>query len=372
MLLRGMLSDTESAILERSKLERYGSEDAVRIHKGYELGVIIKEYAGSFRDISDIVKKNNLNSIDGRKETSLRVSEEVNKTIEEIANNAGVSKIAAVRALLFIRNQSISSIMSKKYNIGTLNVDWFRNNTRSGKEWEYFEDDCNQSSYENIICFVKEFLEKENAVFFLQELPYKIKINGKWKTASFYEKFCNDFSSDKYEIYSNLSKESYQTRFTAAICKGTFIECKLKIDSSLCNNRVVSLCIDDITLLGVHMPTKFTKGDSYDSMWQSLICYTKAKKERIEKLIILGDFNAYVGCSEKLTEERYIELVRHAKDIVSDDTPTFIGGTPIDHVLITFDSKQKYKVLIEKAWEWSDHKFVLVGLELAHSNVQSD
>lgn len=57
MLLRGMLSEAESRILERSKEERYGSEDAARIHKGYELGVIVKEYSGSFRDISDIVKK---------------------------------------------------------------------------------------------------------------------------------------------------------------------------------------------------------------------------------------------------------------------------------------------------------------------------
>lgn len=109
MLLRGMLSDTESEILERSKVERYGSEDAVRIHKGYELGVIVKEYTGSFRDILDIVKKNNLNSIDGRKETSLRVSTEVNKIIEGIANKAGVSKIAVVRALLFYRERQLNS-----------------------------------------------------------------------------------------------------------------------------------------------------------------------------------------------------------------------------------------------------------------------
>lgn len=133
MLLRGMLSEAESRILERSKEERYGSEDAARIHKGYELGVIVKEYSGSFRDISDIVKKNNLNSTEGRKETSLRVSAEVNEIIEEIADNAGVSKIAVVRALLYDRDRQLKSLDNKDRHQVRLRVCEWNINHRKGQ-----------------------------------------------------------------------------------------------------------------------------------------------------------------------------------------------------------------------------------------------
>lgn len=111
------------------------------------------------------------------------------------------------------------------------------------------------------------------------------------------------------------------------------------------------------------MPTNFKEDDQNDHMWRELIEYTTDKKAKKEKLIIAGDFNGYIGCKNKLTEKRFIELARVAKDIVSDDTPTYIGQTPIDHIFINFNSDLDYKVVIEKDWGNSDHKYLQAELK---------
>lgn len=371
MLLRGMLSDIESETLKRSKLERYGPEDAVRVHDGYELGVITKEYLKipDVGPISEIVKKNNLNSTSGRREISLRISLEVNGLLQELADKAGVSKIAVVRALLFLRGQQIirnQQMNGSKsvLNLATWNTDWFRNKKRSGEDWEYLESDCDQESYVRIVAHIKAFLERKHAAFFLQEVPYQIKDGNIWRSAQFYQQLLHDFPDSEYEICSFIPNP-YCLRVTAAIYKkGAF---RRDASCTCAGNRIVSLRRGDVTLLGVHMPVVSLQKENWreaDKMWTALIHYAQSKKKAGEKLIILGDFNAYIGCHEEGTEKRYIELCRVAKDIVSDDTPTFVGATAIDHVLLTFDSKQAYKVSIEPQFQWSDHKYIQVELTL--------
>lgn len=239
-------------------------------------------------------------------------------------------------------------------NITTWNVDWFRNGKRSGKEWEYIVTDCDINIYNNIVEKTKEFLNEINAIVFMQEVPYKIKQGRNWVECDYHKKLHEDFPSDEYEIAENLS--DYITRCTIAIFKkDTFSKSK---DYYPCNNRTIGLETENITLLGVHMPTGFIKDDPDDEMWKKLIEYSSINK----KIIIVGDFNAYIGCNKKITEERYKELCRVAKDIISDDTPTFIGLTPIDHIFLNFDTNQNYHVKIEQDWEFSDHKHIQVGL----------
>ncbi|QRN85713.1 hypothetical protein JR334_00250 [Clostridia bacterium] len=63
-----------------------------------------------------------------------------------------------------------------------------------------------------------------------------------------------------------------------------------------------------------------------------------------------------------MTESKYIQLCRSAKDLVSDDTPTFIGETAIDHILINYNSNQNFNVKIQDECKWSDHKYIEVEL----------
>lgn len=59
----------------------------------------------------------------------------------------------------------------------------------------------------------------------------------------------------------------------------------------------------------------------------------------------------------------FIMVINSDLDIVSDDTPTFNGKTPIDYIFLNFDSKQNYRVEIEKDRKFSDHKYVQVELD---------
>lgn len=239
-------------------------------------------------------------------------------------------------------------------NVITWNIDWFRNGKRSGEKWKYILTDCDINVYNNIVAKTKEFLNEPNAVVFMQEVPYQIRQGRNWVECDYHKKLHADFPSEEYEIAENLS--DFKTRCTIAIFKkGTF---RIAEGYYPNDNRMICLKTDNITLLGVHMPTRFIKNDPEDKMWKELIKYSS----RNEKLIIAGDFNAYSGCDEKLTEERYHELCQVATNIVPD-TPTFIGLTPIDQIFFNFDTKQNYHVKIEQDWEFSDHKYVQVGLK---------
>lgn len=110
MILRGMLSDKENLILYKSKEERYGREEARRIHKGFELGTIVKEFQGKAEQIAEIVSENKLAIMGERKETSLKISQETNEKIVELSQKANVSKIAVVRALLWMRSIQLSNL----------------------------------------------------------------------------------------------------------------------------------------------------------------------------------------------------------------------------------------------------------------------
>lgn len=240
-------------------------------------------------------------------------------------------------------------------NIRTWNIDWFRHAKRSGAAGEYDVADCNIDIYKKIVEETKMFLTKEKSIVFMQEVPYKIKLADKWVECNFHKMLYTDFPSDEYEIAENVNK--VVTRCTIAVFKkSTFLRSN---SYKPCNNRTIGLIVDDITVLGVHMPTNFKKGDSNHHMWSELIEYTANN----QKIIIAGDFNAYIGCNDKMTETKYIDLCRKANDIVSDDTPTYIGKTPIDHIFLNFDTKQNYYVEIEQDWQYSDHKYVQVELQ---------
>lgn len=107
MLLRGMLSSSENQTLDESKIARYGLEDAKRIHKGYEMGVITQNFTGNSAELLKIIKNNNLETTEGRYETSIRISKEVHDKIFRFATEINVSKIAVVRALLYKRKEEL-------------------------------------------------------------------------------------------------------------------------------------------------------------------------------------------------------------------------------------------------------------------------
>ena len=248
-------------------------------------------------------------------------------------------------------------------NLMTWNIDWFRNGCRSGKDMEYFEEDSNYEVYNNVIAIVKEFLEKENSVVFLQEVPFKAK-GERWHQHYLYKEIYKDFPPEEYDIKVN---DNFAYRCTMAISlKNTFDN---NVSYYPKNNRTVAVRKNDIVFMGVHMPTGLKTKDDDDTMWTDLISFVKSSDKNI---VICGDFNVFIGCKckQKLTEERYKELLGHAgycePDGDAKSKPTFKDLSHIDYILVRNDLKDRVKSykIFEEGKRLSDHEPLIIDIDI--------
>ncbi len=252
-------------------------------------------------------------------------------------------------------------------NIMTWNIDWFRNGHRTQEADIYLESDICYKSFSNIVVKIKEFLKKTNSVVFLQEVPYKIKTGPVWKVTECYERFCEAFNDDEYNISKNAL---FCTRYTLSISRKSGTQSDTKIanykEYEPQNNRTIAMEFSDnftskkITILGVHMPTKLKEDDVNSKMWDQLIGFTESFNT---PLIIVGDFNAYEGCKDKRTDSKYNTLLEYVKDVVSPEKITFIGKKLIDHVLIKNLDSYTIKTYIPENFEFSDHKYIELNIK---------
>lgn len=236
-----------------------------------------------------------------------------------------------------------------KFHIMTWNCDLYRERLSS----------LNWKRYNAIVNIVKGRLELENSIAALQEIPYES--NETWAQHPFCQKLLEDFPKDEYEIVYSVSTNP-QIMMSIIIFKKSAFEKEDDTDIGP-DNRIVCCRKDDIVFVCVHMPTNLRERKLEDARWDRLIASAKKKKAAGDKAIILGDFNAYIGCDDKFTESKFIDLLHYADNITPDDLPTFKGGTPIDHILVNFNLKTK-KYQIEERFEWSDHKYIMAEIEV--------
>lgn len=276
MLLRGMLSNEETEILEMSKKSRYGLEDANRIHKGYELGIIVKEYIGTSIEISNVIKNNNLNSTEGRHETSLRISTEVNEKIEKIAKEAKVSKIAVVRSLLYIRKHqlNIEEILDSRQ--AALSVCEWNINHRNG----YSKEDMPK--------WVINYLlkEKDYDVIILTECSENV---SNWNIErKKLEKKYHVFSSGNYQISQNDITIAIKKENISVISTRSFISNSNSVPNHL---ELSCKCKETGKIFSVVGMRIRTVENDEDRCKQLQLVLTSLKE--IQRVIIGGDFNNY-------------------------------------------------------------------------------
>ena len=253
-------------------------------------------------------------------------------------------------------------MQEKLINVMTWNIDWFRKGKRFNEiEDKYFEQDCDEQAFNGIVDNIKKFISNDNAIVFLNEVPHRTKSNN-WELVEYHKKLCRLFPDTEYDAkFNDEYNNGYLTHCTWVISNnGRFIEDRY----SLHNNRTIAVRVDDVTLLGVHMPTasrnaSLERRKEVDKIWRELISYAKEKKEKHERLIILGDFNAYVGCKNQQVNDRFLELLKYTTDISPQDRLTFRDTTLIDHVLINDEiDKLSCTIEVEDGSEYSDHKYV--------------
>ena len=254
-------------------------------------------------------------------------------------------------------NVSVGGTMESYIDIMTWNIDWFRNQKRTGKKEDYDERDCNLEVIKKISEKINLFLgKKKNAIVFLQEIPAE---EFGWKSINYYAEFLKYINEYGYVMKFNKNIEQKALRYTVAVYHkdAPFSVIKEKIF----DDRMICVKYGSIKLIGVHMPTVFYDIGCYaDKMWTNLIEYVQQCNENNQKLIVAGDFNAFVGCKSDLIERRFNELTRLMKDIVPVGASTFVGNTTIDHIFYNFATEQRYKVTIEREFNYSDHKYVQV------------
>lgn len=200
---------------------------------------------------------------------------------------------------------------------------------------------------DGVLNYIKQFLEKNNSIVFLQQIPYKTKVNNSWIIDSKYEKIINELK-DKYQIICNSEfNDGYIKMMTVAIsAKGCMEE--ISNDFYPLNaptSREIAVKFKDICFLGIHARNGI-KNKEY-----LLSLHGKAD-------IILGDFNAgnYLESENRLT---FNNILR--EHICVCNMPTKIvyktrRKTCIDHVFIRDCYITKCNnLIVHDEIEFSDH-----------------
>ena len=189
--------------------------------------------------------------------------------------------------------------------------------------------------YRSIVNMVKDQLEKENTIAFLQEIPYCS--NETWKEHTLYRELKTDFPEDKYDIKFTVCSKK-QIMMTIAIAQKGTIELS---NTAYNDNRTISVKFKELKLMGIH-----AKNGEQNRDYLKLLNNSKAH-------IILGDFNA--GDYEKSeNKDVFNAILKGHTNICNQYTTVF--GTPIDHVFVHTDIVSKYSnLIVHKEIKCSDH-----------------
>lgn len=137
---------------------------------------------------------------------------------------------------------------------------------------------------ENITKYIKEFLNKENSVAVLQQIPFKKKINDKWEIDLKYETIKKEFPKEQYCIFCNEEyNKGYIVMMTILITKMKNFE---KADKIFYPNQ------------------KITNRE----------CAVEMKNESKEKFIILG-----IHASNGHENNKYLMSINGSADIILGD-----------------------------------------------------
>lgn len=210
------------------------------------------------------------------------------------------------------------------------------------------------TDYLKIIEYIKDFLENENAIVVLQQIPYKVKNSyNKWGLSHVYKYIVEICKKNNYTIVcNNTYNKGYIIMQTIII---TNIKTLSEIDNNIylngCpTNREAAIKIEDsYSILGLH-----AKNGKYN------LPYIQSINENAD--IILGDFNA--GDYEEYSDwEKFRNILKSHVCIcniptkrVEDKMGNIIRETCIDHVFV----RRKFitmcsNVIVHNENKMSDH-----------------
>lgn len=223
-------------------------------------------------------------------------------------------------------------------------------------------DDIADKIVNGVFGIVKQFLEKENAIAILQEVPYVSNLN--WGKHPWFKKFVNTFPEENYCSIYNKIPSNKALKMTVVLAKKDLIS---SMDIERDNNLYVSFQIlpntpDQLTALAVH---------SHDA--EECLGYLQ-RNYNTDYSLILGDFNAGNYIKEKNDDsiannrDQYLRLINGYIDICQGEYTTEYY-TYVDHVLLRskYSFLQTHKVNnldVSRDVKYSDHYPIIFELEL--------
>ena len=205
-----------------------------------------------------------------------------------------------------------------------------------------------------IFSVVKEQLRRENAVVFLQEIPYYS--NETWEQHSLFSALSKEFSAENYDVLFNISNRKQIMMTIAIATKGSAI---LANDDVYPNgkptNRECAVIFKGLNILGIHA----RNAEDNEK-------YLKSINGRAD--IILGDFNAgnYLESENRILFNQILKNHICICNIPTRVDPFSERRTCIDHIfvrehLITRCSN----LIVHENIKYSDHFPITFELELS-------
>lgn len=242
-----------------------------------------------------------------------------------------------------------------KLNIMTWNTQLYEQGNKIGNN----KKPIDKTKFMTIINLVKEHLEKENSIAFLQEIPYCNNIT--WNEHELFTEFKDIFQENYYDVVWNVESKK-QIMMTVAIAKNGIINRDIDgYKDNRCVSVTVKYNLSDIKIMGIHAKN---------------MSKTKGHLNKIKKKfpsyynIILGDFNAgnYLKNNEssifKENRESYLAFAEGYIDVCQGQATTQYS-TPIDHILIKNTNRRlNYPFKIFNEINSSDHFPITCDIKL--------
>lgn len=226
----------------------------------------------------------------------------------------------------------------------------------------------------NVLKYISEYINKENAIAVLQEIPLKNNVTHSEHIV--FTLLCGAFPQSDYTILYNVNElVRNQIKMTVVIAKNGLIEKDYNgmnsTNEDYCNCYVSFKLSDlNIRILGIHAHN-------------AIELYSKLEQYKAyDPYIILGDFNAGNYKKNNADEQfksnisKYCEILKKGYTDLCNGQITrqykckngFVYKTPIDHVLIRNDIGlfNEYKfgnVIVHSEVAFSDHYPITFEIE---------
>ena len=224
-------------------------------------------------------------------------------------------------------------------------------NTALTEAWNTaLTEGSNVKKVRNVLNHIKDFLDEDNTIAVLQQIPFKDPHKG-WAESASYKLFVEAFPEAEYKVFNEWGNA---IMYTIIVTKMENV-----VEAFKTSNREVAVCVDrSIVIYGLHARSR----EDNESYLQSL--------NSVQADILLGDFNAgdYAECENKLT---FTDILKNHVCICNKPTKEVRNGnsvirrTCIDHIFVKRELITRCsEPCVREDIKYSDHYPIIFSIEI--------